>query len=100
MQPEDIFKQLQQHNENLANKVRLEQLASEVTALRKELAAMQESYHLVNERANIVGMNLSRLFGAGKRLRDFIEMLGKTGKLPQGTVSEAVLVTKEWDKAI
>ena len=100
MQPEDIFNQLQQHNENLALKVRLDQMSGQLSALKAELAEMQENCHAINDAAGVLRQDNEKLVDAGKRLSDLVEWLGATGKLPPGTVNEASEAVTQFNDAI
>lgn len=107
MQPEDIFNQLQQHNESLANKIRAKQLTDEVAALKAELAQMQENCHSINDGAGVLRRELetlkyenAKLVDAGQRLCDLVEWLGSVGKLPPGTVQEASEAMSQWNDAL
>ena len=100
MQPEDIFNQLQQHNENLALKVRLDQLTGQLSALKAELAEMQENCHAINDAAGVLRRDNEKLLDAGKRLHDLVEWPGATGKLPPGTVNEASEAVTQFNNAI
>lgn len=107
MRPEDIFNQLQQHNENLALKVRLDQMTGQLSALRAELAEMQENCHAINDAAGVLRRECetlkdenAKLVDAGQRLCDIVEWLGSVGKLPPGTVLEASEAVSQWNDAI
>ena len=100
MQPEDIFNQLQQHNENLALKVRLNQMTGQLSALKAELAELQENCHAINDAAGVLRREKEKLIVAGKRLRDLIDWLGVAGKLPPGTVNEASEAVTQFNDAI
>lgn len=100
MRPEDIFNQLQQHNENLALKVRLDQMTGQLSALKAELAEMQENCHAINDAAGVLRRDNEKLLDAAKRLSDLVEWLGATGNLPPGSVKEASEAVTQFNAAI
>ena len=100
MQPEDIFNQLHQHNQNLALKIRVEQMSGQISALKAELAAMQENCHAINDAAGVLRRDNEKLLDAAKRLSDLVEWLGANGKLPPEAHAEASEAVTQFNNAI